>query len=136
MHSRRAISNHRFEARISSKEERGTQLSSHLHIEQRIGALVRFSRIANQAIRRRPQRSTCMSIREAISALSLQGSETEVMHAASRIFAALIAAGRLTETNQDEMVEFAVRAAVDLARQTDVAIQSEGEAMGLSAFGT
>ena len=36
-----------------------------------------------------------MSIREAISALTLQGSETDVMHAASRIFAALITAGRL-----------------------------------------
>jgi hypothetical protein len=75
-----------------------------------------------------------MSIREAISALTLQGSETEVMHAASRIFAALITAGRLGETNQDELIEFSVRAAVDLARQTDVAIQSEGEALGMSAM--
>lgn len=75
-----------------------------------------------------------MSIREAISALTLQGSETEVMHAASRIFAALIAAGRLGETNQDELIEFSVRAAVDLARQTDVAIQSQGEALGMSAL--
>jgi hypothetical protein len=75
-----------------------------------------------------------MSIREAISALTLLGSETEVMHAASRIFAALITAGRLGETNQDELIEFSVRAAVDLARQTDVAIQSEGEALGMSAL--
>lgn len=75
-----------------------------------------------------------MSIREAISALTLQGSETEVMHAASRIFAALITAGRLGEANQDELIEFSVRAAVDLARQTDVAIQSEGEALGMSAM--
>ena len=75
-----------------------------------------------------------MSIREAISALTLQGSETEVMHAASRIFAALITAGRLGETNQDELIEFSVRAAVELARQADVAIQSEGEALGMSAL--
>ena len=75
-----------------------------------------------------------MSIREAISALTLQGSETEVMHAASRIFAALITAGRLGEINQDELIEFSVRAAVELARQADVAIQSEGEALGMSAL--
>jgi len=75
-----------------------------------------------------------MSIREAISALTLHGSEGEVMHAASRIFAALIATGRLNETNQDELVELSVRAAVDLARQTDIAIQSQGEALGMSAL--
>ena len=75
-----------------------------------------------------------MSIREAISALTLQGSETEVIHAASRIFAALITAGRLGETNQDELIEFSVRAAVELARQADVAIQSEGGALGMSAL--
>ena len=76
-----------------------------------------------------------MSIREAISALSLEGSETEVLHAASRIFAACIVAGRLSETNQDELIEFSVRTAVELARQSDLAVQSEGEATTRSALG-
>jgi hypothetical protein len=76
-----------------------------------------------------------MSIREPIAALSLQGSETEVMHAASRIFAAFVAAGRLGEDNQDALVETSVRVAVELARQADLAIQSDGESTTRSALG-
>jgi len=76
-----------------------------------------------------------MSIREAISALSLEGSETEVLHAASRIFAACIVAGRLSEKNQDELIEFSVRAAVEIARQSDLAVQSDGEPITRSALG-
>jgi len=76
-----------------------------------------------------------MSIREPIAALALQGSEIEVMHAASRLFAALIAAGRLDETNQDQLIETSVRLAVELARQADLAIQSDGEPTSRSALG-
>jgi len=76
-----------------------------------------------------------MSIREPIAALSLGESETTVVHAASRIFSALIAAGRLTEANCDELVEFAVRAAVDLARQVDRAVESDGETVARSSLG-
>jgi hypothetical protein len=75
-----------------------------------------------------------MAIREPIAALKLDGSETEVMHAASRIFAAFIAAGHLDATNQDELIETSVRVAVELARQADLAIQSEGESTTRSAL--
>ena len=68
-----------------------------------------------------------MAIREAISALKLDGGETVVLHVASRVFAALVASGRLTEKNGDELIEFSVRTAVELARQTDLAIESDGE---------
>ena len=76
-----------------------------------------------------------MSIREPIAALSLGPSEKTVVHAASRIFAALISAGRLTKDNSDELVELAVRAAVDLARQVDRAIESDGETVTRGSFG-
>lgn len=76
-----------------------------------------------------------MSIREPIAALSFQGAEVEVVHAASRIFAAFIAAGHLDETNQDQLIETSVRVAVELARQADLAIQSDGESTTRSALG-
>jgi hypothetical protein len=76
-----------------------------------------------------------MAIREAISALKLDGSETVVLHVASRVFAALVASGRLTEKNGDELIEFSVRTAVELARQTDLAIESDGEVISRSPLG-
>ena len=75
-----------------------------------------------------------MSIREPIAALKLEGSEIEVMHAASRIFAAFIAAGQLGDDNQEELIERAVRVAVELSRQADLAIQSDGEPINRSAL--
>ena len=75
-----------------------------------------------------------MSIREPIAALKLEGSEIEVMHAASRIFAAFIAAGHLDATNRDELIETSVRVAVELSRQADLAIQSDGEPISQSAL--
>ena len=76
-----------------------------------------------------------MAIREAISALKLDDSETAVLHVASRVFAALVASGRLTEKNGDELIEFSVRTAVELARQTDLAIESDGEVISRSPLG-
>jgi hypothetical protein len=68
-----------------------------------------------------------MSIREPIAALTLEPSETAVLHAASRIFSALVVAGRLDDQNCDELVDFSVRTAVALARESDHAIESDGE---------
>jgi hypothetical protein len=76
-----------------------------------------------------------MAIREAISTLKLDGSETAVLHVASRVFAALVASGRLTDKNGDELIEFSVRTAVELARQTDLAIESDGELISRSPLG-
>ena len=76
-----------------------------------------------------------MPIREPIAALTLEPSETAVLEAASRIFSALIVAGRLGEENQGELVEFSIRAAVALAREADRAIESDHEVVTRSNFG-
>ena len=52
-----------------------------------------------------------------------------------RVFAALVASGRLTEKNSDDLIEFSVRTAVELARQTDLAIESSGEVISRSPLG-
>ncbi len=59
--------------------------------------------------------------------LQLHPSETAVVHAASRIFAAYVAAGRLTDGNQAELEERSVRAAVRIAVLTDRLVQSDDE---------
>jgi len=62
-----------------------------------------------------------------IAALELQPSEAIVVNAASRIFSALIVAGRLTPENQVDLVRLAVRSAVDLALETDRILESDDE---------
>jgi hypothetical protein len=59
--------------------------------------------------------------------LSLQPSETAVLHAASRIFAAWVAQGNVSDANQPEMEERSVRAALRLAVITDRLMQSDDE---------
>jgi len=76
-----------------------------------------------------------VAIREAISALNLADGETAVLHVASRVFAALVASSRLTEKNSDELIEFSVRTAVELARQTELAIEGAGEVISRSPLG-
>jgi len=68
-----------------------------------------------------------VTIREPIAALTLEPTEMAVLHAASRIFSALIAAGRLDDRNADELVDYSVRMAVALARESDHAVESDGE---------
>ncbi len=71
-----------------------------------------------------------MSVRQAEGALELQASEAVVVHAASRILAALIRNGRLTEGNQATLLRFAVRLAFELAQETDRIVQSDAETGG------
>jgi hypothetical protein len=71
-----------------------------------------------------------VSVRQAIAALELQHSETAVVHAASRILAALIAAGRLTETNSADLIRSAVQMALALALETDRVLESDDERGG------
>ena len=59
--------------------------------------------------------------------LALQPSEQAVLHAASRIFAAWIVAGQVTEANQDEIADRAVRAATRMALVTDRYLQADDE---------
>ena len=62
-----------------------------------------------------------------VASLRLQSSEAVVVHAASRIFAALVAAGRVTEASRDEHLRFSVRAAIALARGIDRLLDSDDE---------
>ena len=68
-----------------------------------------------------------MSVRQTQGALELQASEAVVVHAASRILAALIRNGRLTEGNHTALLRFAVRMAFELAQEADRSVQSDAE---------
>ena len=65
--------------------------------------------------------------KDAVAYLSLQPSETAVLHVASRVFAAYVATGRVTDDNEPEMVNRAVRAALRLALVTEKLVQSDDE---------
>ena len=64
---------------------------------------------------------------EAAAYLSLQPSEAAVLAAASRIFAAYVAAGQVTDDNEPDLVNRAVRAALRLALITERVVQSDTE---------
>lgn len=59
--------------------------------------------------------------------LELQPSETAVFHAASRIYAAHVAAGRVDEGNEGEVMKRCIRVAIRLALLTDKTVQSDDE---------
>jgi hypothetical protein len=71
-----------------------------------------------------------MALRESKGALELQASEAVVVHAASRILAALIRNGRLTNGNHASLIRSAVEIAMELARETDRILQSDAETGG------
>lgn len=72
-----------------------------------------------------------MALREPIAALELQHSETAVVHAASRIFAAFVAAGRLAPgADASELIRSSVRLAIELALETDRVLESDDESGG------
>ena len=60
-----------------------------------------------------------MSVRQAQGAPELQASEVAVIHAASRIFAAMIHNGRLTNGNHSSLIRFAVERALEIAREAE-----------------
>lgn len=64
------------------------------------------------------------------ASLELQPSEGRVFEAASRFFAALLGAGRVNETNQPGIMRYCIRAAVQLALETDRTVQAEQEPTG------
>lgn len=71
-----------------------------------------------------------MALRETIAALELQHSEAVVVHAASRIFAALAASGQVTEANAAEQIRYCVRTAIEIALETDRVVESDDESGG------
>src|SRR5690606_16903489 len=79
---------------------------------------------------RSPVEGAAMALREAIAALELQHSEAVVVHAASRIFAALAASGQVTEANAAEQIRYCVRTAIEIALETDRVVESDDESGG------
>ena len=59
--------------------------------------------------------------------LKLQHSESVVLTAASRIYAAYISSGKVAEGEEDKMMAKSIREAIKLAFATDDAIISDGE---------
>ena len=60
-----------------------------------------------------------MSMRQVQAALELPANEVAIVHAASRILAALIRNGRLTNRNHSTLIRSAVGMALEIARETD-----------------
>jgi len=58
---------------------------------------------------------------------SLQWSESVIIAAASRIFAAYIAKGRVTDSNEEEMILKAIQTAIRMADKTDAMVKSDDE---------
>lgn len=61
------------------------------------------------------------------SYLRLQPSEGFVIDAAAQIFAAQIIAGKLTDSNRDELLKQSIRDAIRISLAVDDAIVSDGE---------
>ena len=59
--------------------------------------------------------------------LKLQHSESVVVHAASRIYAAYIASGKVVENSEDEWIKRSIREAVKMALATDASVISDDE---------
>ena len=59
--------------------------------------------------------------------LRLEQSETAVVHAASRIFSAYVSSGQVNASNEEDMVQKAIRTAIRMAVTTDRLVQSDEE---------
>lgn len=66
-----------------------------------------------------------------IAALELQASEAAVFAAASRFYAAYIAAGQVTQDSEASTMEYCIHSAIKMALLVDRLIQSDGESVGL-----
>ena len=71
-----------------------------------------------------------MKKRQAEHYLDLQPSETAIVHAASRIFAALVAAGKLKDDNAAELVRWSARVATAIGVEVDGLLDSDEESGG------
>lgn len=59
--------------------------------------------------------------------LRLQPSESVVVEAASRIFAAYISSGRIPDGSEGDWIERSVREAIQIACNVDAAVRSDDE---------
>jgi len=58
---------------------------------------------------------------------SLQPTEAAIAHMASRIFSSFIAAGKVTEQNENELMDRSIALAMSMARKVDNLIDSDSE---------
>jgi hypothetical protein len=65
--------------------------------------------------------------RSAEASLQLQHSESVVVNAASRIFAARIATGQVTPENEQEVLSRSIRLAIRLGLEADRILQADEE---------
>ena len=68
-----------------------------------------------------------------VAAVDLQHSESQVLAAASRLFAARIAAGQVDEGSEETVMEHCIQTAIRMAMRVDRLLQSDDEAVGLGA---
>ena len=68
-----------------------------------------------------------------ITVVGLQQSEAAVLAAASRLFAAHIAAGRVTDDSEASVMEHCIQSAIRMALRVDRLLQSDDEAIGLGS---
>jgi hypothetical protein len=68
-----------------------------------------------------------MGLREAQAATALQATEVAVIHAASRIFAAMLGSGRHTTGNHANLIRTSVSMALELAREAEKQVHGEPE---------
>ena len=64
-------------------------------------------------------------------ALKLQSSEAAVFAAASRFYAAYIAAGQVTQDSEATTMEYCIHSAIKMALRVDRLLQSDDESVGL-----
>ena len=62
--------------------------------------------------------------------LKLQWSESVVVVAASQIFAAYISAGKVNDSNEEQMLLKSIRTAIKLADTADTLVKSDKEGKG------
>ena len=70
-----------------------------------------------------------------IAAVELQESEAAVLANAGRLFAAHIAAGKVSPENEDAVMEHCIQKAIAMALRVDRLLQSDGEATSLRRRG-
>jgi hypothetical protein len=68
-----------------------------------------------------------MSVRQTMGAVRTETSEVAVIHAASRIFAALVGSGRLTGGNHAGLIRSAVSMALELVREAERQVHGQPE---------
>jgi hypothetical protein len=62
--------------------------------------------------------------------LKLQWSESVIVVAASQIFAAYVSAGRVNDSNEEQMLLKSIRTAIKLADKADTLVKSDDEGQG------